>query len=54
MDHEKPQALYPHVYEYEATPTQTTASPEPMMRPPSIDELEYVEDRRERRGDSLW
>ncbi|EHL01625.1 putative Lysine-specific permease [Glarea lozoyensis 74030] len=25
-----------------------------MMRPPSIDELEYVEDRRERRGDSLW
>ncbi|EPE34140.1 proline-specific permease [Glarea lozoyensis ATCC 20868] len=54
MDHEKPQAVYPQVYEYEATPTQTTASPEPMMRPPSIDELEYVEDRRERRGDSLW
>lgn len=56
MDHEKPQAVYPQVFEreFEGAPTQSTASPEPMMRAPSIDEPEYVEDRKERRGEALW
>ncbi|KAF4636463.1 hypothetical protein G7Y89_g1615 [Cudoniella acicularis] len=53
--HEKaPEAVFPQIFEYDATPTQSTASPEPFHRAPSIDEPVYVEDRRERRGESLW
>jgi amino acid transporter len=53
MDHEKLQAVVPQVFEYDG-PSSTT-SPEPLnIRAPSIDEPEYVEDRRERRGESVW
>ncbi|CAG8961471.1 hypothetical protein HYFRA_00013922 [Hymenoscyphus fraxineus] len=56
MDHEKPQAVYPQVFEheFEGAPSQSTASPEPIMRAPSIDEPAYVEDRKEIRGEALW
>lgn len=53
MDHEKLQAVAPQVFEYDGP--SSTASPEPLnIRAPSIDEPEYVEDRRERRGESVW
>jgi len=55
MDHGKLQAVSPQVYEYDGMPTQSTASPEPLnIRAPSIDEPVYIEDRRERRGQSVW
>ncbi|KAG9233712.1 proline-specific permease [Amylocarpus encephaloides] len=54
MDHEKPQAVFPQIFEFDSTPTQTTASPEPPLRPPSVDEPAYIEDRKERRGEALW
>jgi hypothetical protein len=55
MDHEKLQVVSPQVYEYDGMPTQSTASPEPLnIRAPSIDEPVYIEDRRERRGESVW
>jgi hypothetical protein len=53
MDHEKLQVVVPQIFEYDGP--SSTASPEPLnIRPPSIDEPEYVEDRRERRGESVW
>lgn len=56
MDHEKLQAVSPQVFEYNGgMSTQSTASPEPLThRAPSIDEPVYMEDRRERRGESVW
>ncbi|TVY35186.1 Arginine permease [Lachnellula subtilissima] len=55
MDHEKLQAVSPQVFEYNGMSTQSTASPEPLThRAPSIDEPVYIEDRRERRGESVW
>lgn len=62
MDHEKPQAISPQVYEYGGEQHQSVVmsdlSPdnsETLYRhTPSIDEAENVEDRRERKGESLW
>ncbi|TVY90714.1 Arginine permease [Lachnellula willkommii] len=56
MDHEKLQAVSPQVFEYNGgMSTQSTASPEPLThRAPSIDEPVYMEDRRERRGETVW
>lgn len=53
MDHEKLQAVVPQIFEYDGP--SSTASPEPFtIRGPSIDEPVYVEDRRDRRGESVW
>lgn len=55
MDHEKPEVVMPQIYEYgDGENTRSTLSPdfefahEPSIEPPN------VEDRRERRGESLW
>jgi hypothetical protein len=45
MDHEKPEAVLPQIQECHG---------EQLGRDPSIDEPAYVDDRRERRGDSVW
>jgi amino acid transporter len=53
MDHEKPEVVMPQIYEYSEN-TRSTLSPdfefalEPPIEPPN------VEERRERRGESLW
>jgi len=58
MDHEKPEVVMPRVYDYASENTRSTLSPDidyPNEKAPSIEEpIENVEDRRERRGESLW
>jgi hypothetical protein len=56
MDHEKPEAVVPQGIEY--YPTEQARSPvTPDIEyagPPSINEAEDVEDRKNPRGDSVW
>ena len=61
MDHEKKEAVSPQVYEYgeqHNSLVMSDLSPdnsETLFGPtPSINEADNVEDRRERRGESLW
>lgn len=45
MDHEKPQAVIPpQIFEFDIDQSRTSPDVEP----------DYPEDRRERRGESLW
>jgi hypothetical protein len=54
MDHEKPEALYPQVYEYNGTSIPSNPpTPEP-LRPLSIEEPDQFENRKERRGENVW
>jgi yeast amino acid transporter len=55
MDHEKPEVVMPRIYEYVSDNTRSTISPDiEYTLDPSIEEPPNVEDRRERRGESLW
>lgn len=59
MDHEKPQAVSPHVYDYSTAEMSrsTDYSDLQLGRTPSIldiDEPGQVEERRERQGDNVW
>jgi len=65
MDHEKPQAVSPQVYEYTGeNGEQHTSLVMSDLSPdneetlyghtPSINEPDNVEEKRERRGESLW
>lgn len=55
MDHEKPEVVMPQIYEYVSDNTRSTLSPDTEFAlDPSIEEPPNVEDRRERRGESLW
>jgi amino acid transporter len=67
MDHEKPQAVSPQIFEYVGDQhsdhqhnslVMSDLSPDNSEtlygHAPSINEPENVEDRRERRGESLW
>ncbi|KAE9365145.1 putative proline-specific permease [Stipitochalara longipes BDJ] len=55
MDHEKPEVVMPQVYEYASENTRSTLSPDfEFELEPSGEEPPNVEDRRERRGESLW
>jgi yeast amino acid transporter len=55
MDHEKPQAVSPQIFEFGGEATQSTYEPEiHYERPPSIEEPTQVKERRERRGESVW
>lgn len=47
MDHEKPEAVIPpQIFEFDIDQTRSRTSPD--------EEPNYPEDRRERRGESLW
>ncbi|KUJ09209.1 proline-specific permease [Mollisia scopiformis] len=52
LDHEKPEAVFPQVFEY-VEPTRSPLTPD-VEYAPSIDEPANVEERRERRGESVW
>lgn len=55
MDHEKPEVVMPQIYEYVSEHTRSTLSPDfDFALEPRIEEPPNVEDRRERRGESLW
>ena len=55
MDHEKPEVVMPQIYEYASENTRPTLSPDfDFALEPSVEEPPNVEDRRERRGESLW
>jgi amino acid transporter len=55
MDHEKPEVVMPQIYEYVSDNARSTLSPDfEYTLDPSIEEPPNVEDRRERRGESLW
>lgn len=55
MDHEKPEVVMPQIYEYVRDHTRSTLSPDfDFALEPTIEEPPNVEDRRERRGESLW
>lgn len=51
LDHEKPEAVYPQVFEYVNTRSPVTPDVE---YAPSIDGAGNLEDRMERRGESVW
>lgn len=54
MDHEKPEVVMPQIFEYSEN-TRSTLSPDfEFALDPQIEEAPNVEDRRERRGESLW
>lgn len=58
MDHEKPQAVSPHLYDFSGEMSRSTEYSEiqhgqtPSI--PDVDEAEQIEDRRERSGDNVW
>ncbi len=55
MDHEKPEAVTPGVREYISEQGQSSDSTERQMGHDLLaDESAGVEERRERRGESLW
>ena len=59
MDHEKPEAVSHHILEYDTgeMSRSTDYSDLQLGRTPSpldIDEVEQVEERRERRGENVW
>lgn len=55
MDHEKPQAVSPQVFDFGGEPTQSSYESEMQYeRAPSIEEPTQVKERRERRGESVW
>ncbi len=58
MDHEKPQAVFPQVYDFSneprSVPSPVTPDIDFLRGTPSIEEAVNVEGRRERRGESLW
>jgi len=55
MDHEKPEVVIPQLCEYASENTRSTMSPDfDFALEPSVEEPPNVEDRRERRGESLW
>jgi amino acid transporter len=55
MDHEKPEVVMPQIYEYVSDHTRSTLNPDiEYAHDTSIEEPPNVEDRRERRGESLW
>jgi amino acid transporter len=55
MDHEKPEVVMPQLYEYASENTRSTLSPDfDFALEPPVEEPPNVEDRRERRGESLW
>lgn len=62
MDHEKPQAVSPEIFEYGGEQHHSLVmsdlapdnSDTLYGQAPSIDEPENVEERKERRGESLW
>lgn len=57
MDHEKPQAVPLHKLDYSEMTRSTDYSDLQHGRTPSIieiDEPEQIEERRDRRGDSVW
>ena len=55
MDHEKPEAVTPQVYEYLSGATRSQVSPDfEYPRTPSIDEPANVEERKDPRGESVW
>jgi hypothetical protein len=55
MDHYKPQAAMPQIHVYDGEQYQLTSDADTQNEcNPAIDEPAHVEDRRERRGESLW
>lgn len=55
MDHYKPQAALPQVHVYDGEQYQLTNDADTQHECSSvIDEPAHVEDRRERRGESVW
>jgi amino acid transporter len=60
MDHEKPEAVMPQVFEYGGESRSTDYSEftfqnvRTLTRTPSVDEPEHVEDQRERHGEGVW
>jgi len=58
MDHEKPEAVPPHIYEFSGEMSRSTDYSDLQHgRTPSIidiDEPEQLEERRERRGENVW
>jgi hypothetical protein len=55
MDHEKPQAVTPQVFDFGGETTQSTLESDLQYeRPPSIEEPAPVKERRDRRGESVW
>jgi amino acid transporter len=61
MDHEKPEAVLPQVFEYGGDQSRSGFDSEFQnvqtltgTRTPSIDEPEFVEDARGRHGDGVW
>jgi hypothetical protein len=56
MDHEKgPEVMMPQVYEFNSEATRSTITPDmEFNRDPSMEEPVNVEDRKERRGESVW
>jgi hypothetical protein len=56
MDHEKPQAVSPQVFDFGGEPTQSSYESEMQyeQRAPSIEEPTQAKERRERRGESVW
>jgi hypothetical protein len=58
MDHEKPQAVSPHVFDFSGEMSRSTdySDLQNGQTPPivDIDEPERVEDRRDRRGENVW
>jgi amino acid transporter len=54
MDHEKPEVVAPQIREYISNQGQSIDSTEGQYGNWFLDESAHVEDRRERRGESLW
>lgn len=57
MDHEKPQAVYPQIFEYDGatTATRSTFTPDPVpLDAISIAGVTDIDDQPERRGESVW
>lgn len=52
LDHEKPEAVFPQVFEYVDT-NRSPVTPD-IEYAPSIDEAAHSEERKERRGESVW
>lgn len=55
MDHEKPEAVSPQVYEYLSEATRPPVTPDiEYPRTPSINEPPNVDERKDPRGESVW
>jgi amino acid transporter len=61
MDHEKPEAVLPQVFEYGADQSRSRFDSDFQnvqtltgTRTPSVDEPEFVEDAQGRRGNGVW